>query len=533
MVSISKTSAIYLFLIVLISYIVAQTALSKRNAFDRTNVPVYDGVMYEYQQLKRYQKFDGDFSLKNRFSQSVYEYRGNPVGGMYSLLLTFFAPTFLQNDIDILIRSFIGLVLFNLAFFTLFRRRYSEWWTFCLLLLISQVPVIYDYRIGIGAYTPELIGAIYLLAGYFFLYQFILYKRNIFFIIGIVSFLFPLSFRYNFFAYASLLSLPLIFLFIRDFSSFNYKRYRLILLFGILIILIYLLNFFYHFHNFYGYYTKVCYAIGNLKDSLLFYSLNIKEFYGKLFLILLLFVFIGNILFKRSINISTNKVLGNVLMVIYPYMVYSGFVIFIMNSTNTPHIMSISLFFGVLILPIFQFFRLQTTFEFQSNKLLKITFSVLVVLFCLGSFLSNYLFNKNSHPEKAYTTQRFTVDYIKKHPIKSMFNCYDAMLDIPINTSLFNENKKMVEYTGTFVIHDIYLHYTCKNFKICLDQYVNQINKADLIVINEKETGPYIFPMAKKIRIKLRALLLTSKTHKLVFKKYFPYYGNILFYRMR
>ena len=71
MVSISKTSAIYLFLIVLISFIVAQTALSKRNAFDRTNIPVYDGVMYEYQQLKRYQKFDGDFSLKNRFSQSV------------------------------------------------------------------------------------------------------------------------------------------------------------------------------------------------------------------------------------------------------------------------------------------------------------------------------------------------------------------------------------------------------------------------------------------------------------------------------
>jgi len=299
------------------------------------------------------------------------------------------------------------------------------------------------------------------------------------------------------------------------------------------LVLVCLFNFFYHFHNFYGYYTNVCYAIGNLKDSLVFYELNIKEFYGKLFLILLLFAFIGNVLFKKTINLSRNKVLANALIVLYPYIVYSGFVILIMNSTNTPHIMSISLFFGILIIPLIQFLIPQKLLLYKSTKNLKILFSLFVVFFCIGSFSNNYLFKETTHPKNLYATQRFTVEYIKKQPVNSMFNCYDAMLDIPINTSLFNENKTMVDNTGTFVIHDIYLHYTCKNFKTCLNQYISQLKKAELIVINEKETDPYIFPMAKQIRIKLRKLLLTSKTHQLVLKKYFPYYGNILFYRMK
>ena len=221
----SKSSIIYLVLIAILSFIVAQTALNNRKKFDQTNIPVYDGVLYEFQQLKRYQKYDGNFGFKNRVSQSIYEYKANPVGGMYTVLLTLFAPSLLQNDIDILLRSFFGLFLFNLSFFIVFRRKYSNWWTFCLLVILSQLPIFYHYRIGLGSYTPELIGAVYLLAGYLFLYQFIKEKKNLFFLIGINAFLFPLAFRFNFFAYASLLSIPLIVLFVREYNRSRAGRY--------------------------------------------------------------------------------------------------------------------------------------------------------------------------------------------------------------------------------------------------------------------------------------------------------------------
>jgi hypothetical protein len=114
-----------------------------------------------------------------------------------------------------------------------------------------------------------------------------------------------------------------------------------------------------------------------------------------------------------------------------------------------------------------------------------------------------------------------------------MFNCYDAMMDIPINTALYNERKIMTPYTGSFVTNDVYLRFSCRTFQACLAHYVDQVKKADLIVINELESDPYILPMAKSIRIKLRKQLKVSKTHKLVLRKYFPFYGPILFYRLK
>jgi len=59
---------------------------------------------------------------------------------------------------------------------------------------------------------------------------------------------------------------------------------------------------------------------------------------------------------------------------------------------------------------------------------------------------------------------------------------------------------------------------------------LNNVNTAELVVINEKEIDHYINPLAKKIRLVIRNKLINSKTHKLVLRKKFPHYGNILFY---
>jgi hypothetical protein len=531
MPSISKSSLIYLFLIACLSFVVVHTAIDNRKSFDHTNIPVYDGVLYEFQQLKRYQKFEGDFGLKNRISQSIYEYQGNPVGGLYTVLLTFFAPSFLQNDIDLLLRSFLGLFVFNVSLFLILRKKYSNWWAYCILLMLSQLPLLYHYRIGLGSYTPELIGAVYLLGGYLLLIHFLKTKKIIFFSIGLISFLFPLAFRFNFFAYAFLLSLPLIVLFIREYSKFTRRILRNFLVIGILIIGIFLINFFYHFKVFYSYYTTVCYAIGNLEASLIYYSQNIKELYSTPFLVLFFIAIIGNSLFKNEKEVKFLSSFWFACIFLAPYLIYSIFVLFVMNSTNTPHIMSISLFFGILIIPIISvgFFKTKNI-NFRKFQIL---ISVFTIVFCCTSFINTKHNNSERKLESQYETQRFTINYLKKHSVKSMFNCYDAMLDIPINTSLYNEKKIMIPYTGSFVTNDVYLRFSCRAFQACLAHYVDQVKKSDLIVINELETDPYILPMAKSIRIKLRKQLKVSKIHKLVLRKYFSFYGPILFYRLK
>jgi hypothetical protein len=530
MILVSKSTKVYFVLIAILTFIIVKAALVNRVAFDQVNVPVYDGVLYEFQQLKRFQKFEGDFGLKNRISQTIYEYQGNPVGGLYTSLLTFFAPSLLQNNTDILLRSFVGFFLFGFSFFLIFRKKYSDFWAFSLLLLFSQLPILYNYRIGLGSYTPELIGAVYLLAGYLFLYLFVKEKRFIYFLIGFLSFLFPLAFRFNFFAYAFLLSLPIVILFIKEYKQFSVKLRWTLLFVGLAILSVFLINFFYHFNVFYIYYTTVCYAIGNLEASLIYFGQNIQEFYSYNYLVVLLIALVGNQLFRNREEIKWIPDFLASIVFLYPFIVYSIFVLFVMNSTNTPHIMSISLFFGILSLIVFRFpFNL----HLKKSKSLQFGVGLLVVVSSLSLFSFTHYFKPHQKIEKYYEAQRFTINYIKKNKVKSMFNCYDAMLDIPINTALYNDQKIMIPYTGSFVTNDIYLRFSCKSYDTCLSQYVSQLEQADLIVINENETDPYILPMAKKIRCVLRQKLATGKTHKLVLRKNFKLYGPILFYRIR
>ena len=530
MIYVSKSTKVYIVLIAIFTFIIVKSALVNRVEFEQMNVPVYDGVLYEFQQLKRFQKFEGDYGLKNRISQTIFEYQGNPVGGLYTSLITFFAPSFLQNNSDILLRSFFGFFFFGLSFFLVFRKKYSDFWSFCLLLLFSQLPILYNYRIGLGSYTPELIGAVYLLAGYLFLYLFVKEKKNIYFLIGFLCFLFPLAFRFNFFAYAFLLSLPIVILFIKEYKHFSKKSLWNLLFLGLAILSVFLINFFYHFKAFYSYYTTVCYAIGNLEASLSFFGKNIQEFYSYSYLFVFIIALVGNQLFRNREEIKWIPNYLVSLVFLYPFIVYSIFVLFVMNSTNTPHIMSISLFFGFLFIPIF---KIPSSLYVNKSKSSSVFFGCLVVFGILTLFSFTHYFTPHKKNEKYYEVQRFTIEYIKKNKVKSMFNCYDAMLDIPINTALYNEKKIMIQNTGSFVTNDIYLRFSCKSFDACLAQYVDQVKKADLIVINERESDPYILPMAKSIRVKLRKQLATNNTHKLVLKKLFPFYGNILFYRLK
>lgn len=518
-------------LFLLMSYLVVHKALNERQNFDLTFSPSYDGVIYEHQQIQRYLKFEGDFSFKNRISQAIYEFNGNHVSGLYNSFIILFHPKLLITDDDILIRSTLALFVFCISFYLVFRLKYYSIWIVSMLFLLFQFPIFYNIRIGLGSYTPEFVSAIYLISGYLFLFYFFQVKKIRYFILGLTLFFIPISFRLNFFAYCGLLSVPFLILFLKYRVSFT--RRQLLLMFGISTFYCLLFGYYIilHFADFYRYYTTICYAIGNLDQALQFMKGNFNEFFSWYFFLFVVLFLFGNKIFKLPVpkNIISNNL--DRFIILYPFIIYFVFVVIILNSTNTPHIMSVLFLFCIMVFPIIEF----SFFNF--NYLISYIQLKRLILFLLIFFFSIFIFLHPIQVPSTYTItgkpQRFLINYLKQNKIHSMLNSFDAMVDIPINVAFFNENNKRPPFNLAFFTNDAYLKYTCKSFDNCLNGYLDNLDTIDLISINENENDPYINPMAKKIRMKLREQLVSMKTHKLVLKKYFPNYGNILFYRMR
>ena len=521
---------IYVFFIIL-SFLVVHKALNERKNFDLTYSPTYDGVIYEHQQIQRYLKFEGDFSFKNRVSQAIYEFKGNHISGLYNAVILLLSPKLLINDYDIFIRSIVAVLAFCFSFYLIFRTRYYAIWVVSLLFLLFQLPIFYNIRIGLGSYTPEFVSAIYLLSGYLFLLYFFQVRQIRYFIIGLTLFLIPISFRLNFFAYCGLLSIPFLILFIRN--RLNFTRRQLIVILAILTF--YFLFFGYyvllHFSEFYRYYTTICYAIGDIDQSFQFLAGNFSEFFSFYFFLFLFLAYFGNKLFslpnrKYLITDTLDK-----LIFIYPFSIYFAFVVLIMNSTNTPHIMSILFLFSILIFPITDFRCIKFT-PFKSYLQVK-RLSLLLLLVIIGGTIYIQPIQVPSSYTNTAKPQRFLINYLKQNKIHSMLNCFDAMVDIPINVAVYNEKKTLPPLNLAFFTNDVYLKYTCKSFDNCLKGYIDNLDNIDLISINEKENDPYINPISKRIRNFIRKKLKYSSSHKLVIKKYFPVYGTILFYRTK
>ena len=64
--------------------------------FTKDYLPVFDGVMYEKNQILRYLSFKGNFSFLERINQVIYEFIGNPVSGGFNSILILLNPNFLS-----------------------------------------------------------------------------------------------------------------------------------------------------------------------------------------------------------------------------------------------------------------------------------------------------------------------------------------------------------------------------------------------------------------------------------------------------
>lgn len=496
------------------------------DTFEENNFPVYDGVIYEYQQIKRYLKFNGDFSITSRYSQAIYEFESNPVSGIYNSLLIFISPTLLINDWDIYIRSFVGVFLLFFALYSYLNRINKPIWSLMFITILSCLPLFFHFRVGLGTYVPELISGVYLLAGYLLLLQFIDNKRRIYFVFGIVAFFIPILFRYNFFAYVSLLSIPILVKLIFQFSSFSRKQWMFILSVGMPWIAFLLYVIFFHFGSFYYYYTTVCYAIVSIPQSLEYLYGNLFDFYGLHFLILLPLLFVGNSIFRISKAFTRREKVFQLIEIVFPFFIYFVFIVFIMKSTNTPHLMSILTLYFLICLSLFRI-PIRSTVIPSKTQILLITSYFLIVIYLNVSDLNKI---KHTKPLDQYQAQKEVVNYVQKYHVKSLFTIFDSMQEIPTNVSLYSRGSNFVFSSNVYFSLDAYLKGSCQSITNCTESYIHTIDQTDLVVINQSENANYVEPMSRQIRAKLRNYLATSKIHYLASTLFTKHYGNLLFY---
>ena len=93
---------IILFLITLLTIF---RSYKSYTVFQENNLPVFDGVMNEFDQIRRFEKFNDDFSFIERYNQAVYEYKGNILSPAFSAFITAVFPSMLVNDWDIILRA--------------------------------------------------------------------------------------------------------------------------------------------------------------------------------------------------------------------------------------------------------------------------------------------------------------------------------------------------------------------------------------------------------------------------------------------
>ena len=526
---IEKKTLIYFIILIGLSAFATLKAKWSYDSFIETNIPIYDGVIYESQQIRRFELFHGDFSLINRYSQAYYEFQGHYVSALYNSFITFFFPSFLINDNDIFLRSIFSVFFFSLAIFIYFKEQINPKKLLFIIAVILQFPLFYHHQVGLGAYIPEFTCSLLLISGYLFILHFFKKMEFKYLILGISLMILPIGIRFNFFAYTFLFCLPLFILYIKKWKQFipKLKLYSAILItFSILVTGCYII---YFFKPFYLYYTKTAYNYSYF--SLAFSTMvnNLQTYFSWEGMLVILILILSNAAQKNEIN----KFKCKNLLISFPFIAFFSFIILYLKSENIPHINAAMSAFLIIcsfvILPI------------KKIKLLtdKVVLTCLVILFiCM-----NFSFIKEVKKERyspLYTAQRSVINFlttkikVEKNDSLNYLCFFEGMAEIPMNVVVYKNTGKMLTNPECFYNHDIFYYNSlkCKNPTECFEYYLPRIKNIDYIIINTNPPKINLFPIAKKLNIKMQEYLKGNPKYVVCKKINTCFYGEITFYKL-
>lgn len=496
----------------IISSLVTCKAYYAYFVFHQHNLPVYDGIMYERNQILSFFRFQNHFSFIDQIYQAIIEFNG-PNGG-FGALIALINPKWFINDWDIIIRSFVAVFIFCAIIFKLLEKRVTEINRYILLFAIFQLPMFYHFRIGLTTYVPDITSGLFLISGYLAIYIFYKFQQIRYLILGLVLVIVSFLFRLNFFVYATALIFPLIIvLYFNQKNIFTQKlkwTSFIIVSISILFSVLYVSK---HFDFFISYYTKpVAFQktgfVLSLKSVFDNY-LNEVGISGSILLIGL------SLLVNRNKTITSNI---DKAVLMYPFAFFSLFLIFYLHAVNQPHVFSA---FFVCSLPLF----------FIGNGVLKskvstpIIYVILIISFVF--LIANYFkdIKTNSLSDTNFSVSQGIIEHIisKKELNKNFkYVCfYDEMIDVPMDVSILNKTGIWLNSQTKFYFHD-WNYYDLDphlNSEKISRMYIDKLKteKFDLIAINTT-INPKMknYPTAIQINRNIYSYLQNSKSyHKL------------------
>lgn len=516
---------------ILLSFVTVYKASLAYNTFINHNIPVYDGVTYEKKQIEQFIRFKNNFSLWKRMTEINYQLPINTVDGGFVAFLILVNPSWLANDWDILIRSFLSVFIFS---FTLYHFlsyiSESKVKRTIIIVLLLQLPLFYSERYGLASYIAEIPCALLLLSGY--LQVLIFYRNKSFFnlLFGLTLMVIPIFFRLNFVIYTSFFLVPLFFISLKHFSEFSFWKNGIVLGYTIVLISATFIYFFQYFDYFIAYYVNKeveWEGHGNLINSIYYFVNNVYHQLGVVGLFLFVFIVILNS------SPKTRNFLYPKYLFLYPFIVQFFLIIIFNKAVNVPHVITAITLSIILILFII---NIRCKFELK-RKYLIFGSLILIILFNL-SFFKNTNELKLTRPE--YKASYNAIQFMIRHKLINQNFKYISFVDdvgeVPMDVILYKKENVYLKSQDHFYYHDYgWYHKIDKKMNIttCLNHYISKIDNQefDLILMDEGINNDLKqFPFAKTIHTKVRSYLAKSSKYKVIHNDKTDLNGEISYY---
>jgi len=523
----------HLIYIVIFSFVTTYKSYYSYDTFDKNNVPVYDGVMNENRQIRSYIRYKNNFSLIERFNQVIYEFEGNNLSAGFSCFIAFVCPSWFINDGDLLVRSFVAVLLFSLVLFNFLKNRTNSFNTLLIITLLFQLPLFYHFRYGLTTYVPEIPAALFLLSGYLQILNFFKSEKTIHFMLGCLFMVLAIMFRFNFFVYAAFFILPLLYRCFRIFLQ--KKRSEIIVLLGFIVLTLSFLAFyiFSHLDFFLGYYIKdIPYALISLRSS---FSGMMADFKMEISVIGVLALFVVLILVNEN-KLEKRKV--EILYLLYPFAFFFSFIILYLNATNVPHIMAAFVVFllASFLVPSALFTKIYSTLKQRYVRL----FAFLLIIVLNVNYVFSCISFSKTLPEQL--GHRKVIDYMANEknlsPTYKYICFYDESVEVQIDVALFKKTGVWLNSLNHFDVHDLYMAAISPelNSSVCTKHYMNMIDsvKFDLVIINKEPNTPLSgFKTAKETNIKVERFMETNQDYEIEKIIRTSYHGKLLLFKRR
>ena len=509
------------------------------DTFNKNNVPVYDGVLYEQRQIRSYMRYKDNFSIMERLNQVIYEFQGNPLSPGFSCVIALIHPIWFINDGDIVLRSFLAILLFSYVLFNYLKTRTSPINTLIIITLLFQLPLFYHFRYGLTSYIPEIPSALFLLAGFLQFLNFFKSEKILHFAAACLLMVTSIMFRFNFFVYAFFFFIPLLFESYRIIKSKSTRKivYVLVFCFGVLSFLTFYI--YSHLDSFLAYYAspylseKIPYAEWTLMKAINSFFFYIKEEVGFVGLIALLFI----LLISNQMKLVEKSIKSKVYLA-YPFVFFFSFIILFLLSSNTPHIIAamVVFMFSFFILPIQALSKLYNSIKI--NYLKGIAFVLIIVLNV--NYVSSYHAFSQTLPEQL--AHRKVVDFISNEQLRTptyKYMCfYDEMVETQIDVAVYKKTGIWLSSQDHYYLHDMYLANISPdlNSDTCTKHYTDKIDAAmyDLVVINKNLNTPIKeFQTSTLVNSKIEKFMENNKKYFVVKRENTKYHGEILFFKKK